>query len=124
MSPQKILLVEDDDYILDFINFALQRTGYEITTVGDGAAAMEAVMKDPPDLIVMDCILPKMSGLQLCTELKSNSKSQSIPIILMSASLRIKPEEIVETYGVECFLRKPFHSVELLSAIDSVLKKG
>jgi DNA-binding response OmpR family regulator len=116
----QILLVDDEPLITDSLIYSLQREGFEVKAVADGLSALEAVQEHAPDLIVLDLMLPDISGLEVCRRLR---KTSTIPVIMLTA----RGEEIDRVLGLEVgaddYLPKPFSFRELLARIHATLRR-
>ena len=116
----RILLVDDEPLITDSLTYSLQREGFEVKAVGDGPEALLEVQGFEPDLIVLDIMLPTMSGLEVCRRLR---KESTTPVIMLTA----RGEEIDRVLGLEVgaddYLAKPFSFRELLARIRSILRR-
>ena len=119
-TPDKILFIEDEAPIAESVSYSLQNEGFEVTTVGDGLAGLEAAREIKPDLIVLDLMLPKLSGIDLCRILRRES---SVPIIMLTA----KTDEVDRVVGLELgaddYVTKPFSLRELIARIRAVLRR-
>jgi two-component system response regulator RegX3 len=117
----KILLVEDEEAIADSIGYSLESEGFEVVTAEDGVAGLTAARSACPDLILLDLMLPRLSGLDLCQTLR---KESSIPIIMLTA----KTEEVDRVVGLELgaddYVTKPFSTRELIARIRAVLRRA
>lgn len=117
----KILLVEDDDTLLSVIKYNLDKAGYSVFTAADGVKAVEAARTGKPDLIVLDIMLPKMDGLEVCRVLRAE---MAVPIIMLTA----KSEEIDKVVGLEIgaddYMTKPFSMKELMARIKALLRRA
>lgn len=115
-----ILLVDDETLITDSLTYSLQREGFDVKAVVDGQSALDAIEEFDPDLIVLDLMLPDMSGLEVCRRLRANSTT---PVIMLTA----RGEEIDRVLGLEVgaddYLAKPFSFRELLARIRSTLRR-
>lgn len=115
-----ILLVDDEPLITDSLSYSLQREGFEVKSVIDGQSALDSIEEFRPDLVVLDLMLPDMSGLEVCRRLRTNS---TIPVIMLTA----RGEEIDRVLGLEVgaddYLAKPFSFRELLARIRSTLRR-
>lgn len=115
-----ILLVDDEPLITDSLSYSLQREGFEVETVADGLSAIDAVEKLKPDLVVLDLMLPDISGFEVCRRLRTTT---SIPVIMLTA----RGEEIDRVLGLEVgaddYLAKPFSFRELLARIQATLRR-
>ncbi|UCH58929.1 MAG: response regulator transcription factor [Anaerolineales bacterium] len=116
----RILLVDDEPLITDSLTYSLRREGFDVKSVGDGVAALQEVEKFDPELVVLDIMLPGMSGLEVCRRIRANS---TIPVIMLTA----RGEEIDRVLGLEVgaddYLAKPFSFRELLARIRSILRR-
>ncbi len=83
-----ILVVDDEEDLLELVRYTLSKEGHAITCAGTGEDALKVARKQPPDLIVLDLMLPGIDGLEVCRRLKGDSKTRDIPIIMLTASLR------------------------------------
>ena len=115
-----ILVVDDEPLITESLTYSLQREGFEVVAVGDGRSALAAVQERRPDLIVLDLMLPDMSGLEVCRRLRA---STSTPVIMLTA----RSEEIDRVLGLEVgaddYMPKPFSFRELLARIRATLRR-
>ncbi|MBN1537942.1 MAG: response regulator transcription factor [Anaerolineales bacterium] len=114
------MLVDDEPLIIDSLTYSLQREGFEVRAVGDGSIALQSIEEYQPNLVVLDIMLPGMSGLEICRRLRAQS---SIPVIMLTA----RGEEFDRVLGLEVgaddYLAKPFSFRELLARIRSVLRR-
>jgi len=120
-EKKNILLVDDNAELLEYL-FIILKQDYEITTASDGKKALEQIEKKMPDLIVSDVIMPKMNGFELCEQIKSNSETANIPIILLTVRTMTDGKIKGLRLGAEDYLEKPFNPEILKARINSVLK--
>ena len=118
---KKILLVEDEESLLKLESILLTTKGYLVQGATTGLAALEAVAKEPPDLILLDIMLPELDGFEVCERIKSNPKTRHIPVILLTA--KKTPEDVArgEAVGAEQYITKPFKSAMVMDAIEKLL---
>ncbi len=116
---KKILLIEDDEKIIEALGYALKLEGYEIHSAQDGESGLEMARSIRPDLILLDLLLPKMHGFEVCHALKSDKEFESIQVIILTALG--DTENIVKglSAGAEDFISKPYHLEELLARVKS-----
>ena len=93
----KMLIVEDEEALLDLLKFNFNKEGYKIDTATDGETALEKILYKPPDIIILDWMLPKLSGIELCRRIRKNKEHKNIPIIMLTA----KGEEEDKLRGLE-----------------------
>jgi two-component system phosphate regulon response regulator PhoB len=120
----KILVVEDEADVLDLLLINLRAAGFTVVTVEDGALALAKARTEAPSLIILDLMLPKMSGLEICKVLKSDAATRHIPVIMLTA----KAEEVDKIVGLELgaddYVTKPFSPRELILRINRSLRRG
>ncbi|MDD5561666.1 MAG: response regulator [Candidatus Omnitrophica bacterium] len=113
-----ILVVDDEPDIMEVATVRLRHLGYEIIPAVDAEEAIVILQKDTPDLILLDLLLPKMQGDELCRKLKSDDKYKNIPVILFTASaIRLSLPEKIKEIGADDCIMKPFDSKELLEKV-------
>jgi DNA-binding response OmpR family regulator len=115
----KILLVEDDAQILRVLELELRHEGYEVETARDGLTGLERALKEP-DLVVLDLMLPKLDGMEVCARIRAKS---SVPIIMLTAKDRIPDRVAGLDAGADDYLAKPFSIEELLARIRARLRE-
>ena len=93
MSPVRILLAEDDPVISEAVEARLTAEGYSVRRVADGMAAVQSAREDRPDLILLDILMPKINGMEVCRILKADPKTQASPIVIVTALAQIKDAE-------------------------------
>ena len=121
MSKGKILVVDDEIYIVHILDFSLGMEGYEVITALDGEQALEKVKAEKPDLIVLDIMMPKLDGYEVCKYIKSNSATQNIPVILLSAKGRNVDQKMGFDVGADDYITKPFSPRKLVERINQLL---
>jgi two-component system phosphate regulon response regulator PhoB len=123
MSTPHILVIEDDDAIATLIQYNLEKEGYDVAIAGDGEEGLVQADERLPDLIVLDWMLPKVSGIEVCRRLRGRPESRNIPIILLTArgeeSDRVRGLDV----GADDYLTKPFSVPELNARIRAVLRR-
>ena len=119
----KILIAEDERDIRDLITFTLQFAGYEVIAVGNGAEAVEATLKERPDLVLMDVRMPVMTGYEACERIKSDPEIKGIPVVFLSAKGQDAEIRIGFEKGASEYLLKPFAPLELSAKVKELLEK-
>jgi two-component system phosphate regulon response regulator PhoB len=119
-----ILVIEDERDLVELISFNLEKEGYRVITASEGSTGLETARNSLPDLILLDLMLPGMSGTEICKILKKNEKTFRIPVVMLTA----KGEEIDRVVGFEVgaddYVVKPFSNRELMLRIKAVLRRG
>jgi len=120
---QRVLIVDDDPDIQKLVGYNLTQAGFEIAGAASGRKALESVQKQPPDIIVLDIMLPDIDGMEVCRTLRQRDGSRRIPIIMLTA----RGEEIDRVIGFELgaddYVAKPFSPRELVLRIKSILRR-
>lgn len=120
----RILVAEDDQDIRDLIALTLQFNGFEVTSVENGALAVEAAQNGRYDLILMDVRMPRMTGYEACRRLKEIDSTSNIPVIFLSAKGQETEIQTGLDAGAQQYVLKPFAPDELISTINKVLTQG
>ena len=123
MTKVKILLVEDDKSLREIYGVRLLAEGYDIVSAGDGEEALAMAIKERPQLIISDVMMPVMNGYQLCKEVKEHLQISHIPVILLTAKSDTESQKIGYKLGADAYLSKPFAIDLLLSVIGNLLKQ-
>jgi len=118
-----VLVVEDEDALATLLQYNLEKEGYDITVAGDGEEALILVDERLPDLVVLDWMLPKVSGIEVCRRLRSRPETRNVPIIILTA----RGEETDRIRGLDTgaddYVVKPFSMTELTARIRAVLRR-
>ncbi|MGO8669907.1 MAG: response regulator transcription factor [Capsulimonadaceae bacterium] len=117
---RKILTCDDEVNIVKLIEVNLKRQGYDVIAAYNGAECLERVAEEKPDLIILDVMMPVMSGFEVLEALKANPETDSIPVIMLTA--RAQDVDVLHGWqsGVECYLTKPFNPMELLAFVKRI----
>ena len=121
MSKGKILVVDDEIYIVHILDFSLGMEGYEVVTALDGEQALHKVKSDKPDLVVLDIMMPKLDGYETCKILKTDPETKNIPVILLSAKGRNVDQKMGFQVGADDYITKPFSPRKLVERINMIL---
>jgi len=123
-SGRKILIIEDETDVADLLTLNLRKASYKVSTAADGVRGLQKARDDRPDFIILDLMLPKMSGLEVCRILKSDTATAQMPILMLTA----KAEEIDRIVGLEFgaddYVKKPFSPREVVLRIRAILRRG
>jgi CheY-like chemotaxis protein len=120
-AKKRVLLVEDDQDNSDLLTLQLEILGYEVSKASDGVEAVEMATSDPPDIIIMDMLIPKMDGFEACARIRSHPKTHNTPILAMTALARDKDRDRCIASGCNDYLAKPFTRRELNERIRKLL---
>jgi len=123
MHNEKILVIEDEEDIIELLSYNLSKEGFQVTGMTTGEAGIDAARKSPPDLILLDLMLPGLDGLQICKALKSDIATKEIPVVMVTA----KGEESDIVAGLEMgaddYISKPFSPKVLVARVKSVIRR-
>jgi two-component system phosphate regulon response regulator PhoB len=124
MSQRTILIVEDEQPIRDMVAFGLRRAGFDVLEAEDSRSARTRVADRRPDLVLIDWMLPDMSGLELTRALKRERDTRDIPVIMLTARALEQDKVTGLDSGADDYITKPFSSRELIARINAVLRRG
>lgn len=119
-SPKKVVVVDDSPTSLRFAAQTLRDAGFEVTTAKDGEEAIEVISNDPPDVVVLDIILPKKNGFQVCRELKTGKETSDIRIVLLSSKSQETDRFWGQRQGADAYLTKPVEPLALTAIVNAV----
>jgi DNA-binding response OmpR family regulator len=122
MAAAKILIVEDEPNMVAGLRDNFEFEGFEVLTASDGVQGLEKALKESPDLVVLDVMMPRMSGLDVCKQLKA--KRPSIPIIMLTARGQEVDKVVGLELGADDYVTKPFSIRELLARVKAVLRRS
>ena len=124
MAEQRILIVEDEPAIAEVLEYNLAKEGYEVSIDYRGDTALEVIRQNPPDLVILDLMLPGLDGLELTRFLKRDARTSQIPLLMLTA----KSEEVDRIVGLELgaddYITKPFSPREVVLRVKAVLRRG
>ena len=118
-----IFVVEDEKPILTLLTYNLQKEGYKVSSSSNGEEALSNIKEKKPDLVLLDWMLPDLSGIKICQYLKQDEKVKNIPIIMLTAKGEEEDKVKGLNTGAEDYMTKPFSFPELLARIKSLLKR-
>jgi DNA-binding response OmpR family regulator len=113
----RVLITEDEPNIVESLTFILQRAGYEVSAVLDGEAAVQRLRSDPPDIMILDIMLPKMNGFEVLKLIKTDPVLKSLPVVILTAKGQAHDRQLAEQIGADAFVTKPFSNRDLIQQI-------
>jgi DNA-binding response OmpR family regulator len=121
MSSGTILLVDDEAHIVELARMYLEKEGFEVRSAGDGHRALRLIADEPPDLVVLDLMLPRVDGWEVCRRVRAES---DLPIIMLTARDETVDKIVGLELGADAYLTKPFHPRELVAWVKAVLRRS
>lgn len=121
MTVARVLVVDDEPDIVRLVSFALARRGHEVFSASDGVAGVEAARTELPDIILMDVMMPVVTGLEAVRRLKDDPQTASIPVVMLSAKSQGYEQDAGLECGAERYVCKPFTPSELADTVSEVL---
>ncbi len=121
-SPHHILVVDDEQQNLELIEAILLAAGYEVSLAGGGEGGLAAAHEKTPDLIILDLMMPGLSGFEVCARLKTDPRTGGLPVLFVTALSQLGDKERALAAGGDDFLTKPFQRAELLARVEALLK--
>lgn len=118
-----ILVVDDDPDIRELVRFKLEQMGHSVTTEKDGEGGLAAAIADVPDLVLLDVMMPKLTGIEVCRKLRDEPSTVGVPIILITAKAQEADVERGFAAGADDYIIKPFSPRELASRVDAALAR-
>lgn len=116
-----VLVAEDERSILESLDFILKRAGWSISTVTDGEAVFDAVKELEPRALVLDVMLPKKSGFDILKQIRADSKTKHLPVLILTAKGQQPDRSIALELGADLFVTKPYANTDVLDAVASLL---
>ena len=121
---QRVLIVDDEETITEFVSLGLTYEGFAVRVCKNGLEAVNSVQREPPDLIILDVMLPIIGGLDVCRQLRASFHSASIPILMLTAKDEIDDRVLGLEAGADDYLVKPFAYRELLARVRALLRRN
>ena len=123
VGRELVLVADDDEDIVRFVEVNLRLEGFEVVTAADGKEALEQALEISPDLVLLDIMMPEMDGFQVCQSLRANSQTKHIPVIMLTARSLSADKVVGLTAGADDYIIKPFDPIELVARVKSALRR-
>ena len=117
---RRVLLIEDEANIAEAIMFILSRDGWQVTHLAEGRGAADTARRTGPDLVILDHMLPGLSGIEVLQALRGDPATRDVPVLMLTAKGLPRDREAAERVGVSLFMTKPFSNAEMLAAVRSL----
>ena len=122
MGKKKILVVDDEPDAVGLLSIRLKSNGYDVISALDGKSCLKKAVEEKPDLIILDILMPKINGFEVCKRLKERDETKDIPVIMLTAKDSDTDKVIGRVIGANYYIAKPFDSEVLLVKIKELLK--
>ena len=123
MNDKRILLIDDEETIQEVVQVGIEiETGWQVSSASSGSEGIAVAASQQPDVILLDVMMPDMDGISTLSQLKANAKTQSIPVIFLTAKTQAADKNLFQSLGVVGIITKPFNSMTLASRIAQILQ--
>ena len=119
--PKKIMVVDDEPYIARVIKFKLEQEGYTVISANDGVTGLEKIREEKPDMVLLDVMMPGMSGYEVCQKIKGDAELAGIPVVILTAKGQERDREQGFSMGASDYITKPFSPNRLLELVKSIV---
>jgi len=123
MAATQILIVEDEEALATLLEYNLGKEGFDVSLSGDGEEALLRIEESPPDLVILDWMLPKVSGIEICRRIRSKPETRNLPVIMLTARAEEADRIRGLDTGADDYLTKPFSTNELIARVRAVLRR-
>lgn len=123
-APRTILVVEDDDALRDTVAYNLRGEGYAVLTAADGVTALDVARQNPISLVLLDLMLPRLDGLDVCRQLRAREETANVPILMLTARGEETDKVVGLEMGADDYVTKPFSWKELRARVRALLRRG
>ncbi|MGB2897628.1 MAG: response regulator transcription factor [Candidatus Acidiferrum sp.] len=124
ITMKRILIIEDDRDIVELVRYNLANEGYQVSAAHDGSTGLSTLKKTPPDLLLLDLMLPKLSGLEICREVRRDDSLNRLPILMLTARGEEADRVVGLEMGADDYVTKPFSPRELLARVKALLRRA
>src|SRR5713226_8992906 len=121
---KRVLLIEDDRDIVELVRYNLEREGFQVASATDGASGLAQIRKTPPDILLLDLMLPKLSGLDICKEIRRDTSLNRLPILMLTARGEEADRVVGLEMGADDYVTKPFSPRELGARVKALLRRA
>ena len=118
---RQVLIVEDEPHIVESLVFVLGREGYAVSSVMDGESALEILRRSPPDLVILDLMIPRLNGFEVLKAVKTDPALQVVPVMVLTAKGQVHDRRLAEDIGSDGFMTKPFSNREIVEQVRRLI---
>lgn len=116
----RVLMAEDEANIAEALRFVLGREGFEVTCVEDGRSVLGRLRTDPPDLLILDVMLPGMSGFEVLKQVRADASLNALPVVILTAKTQAQDRQLARDLGAQAYIAKPFSNLDLVAQLRSL----
>lgn len=116
----RVLIAEDDEHIVELLTFVLERERYAVATATDGEAALAHLRSAPPDLMILDVMLPRMNGFEVLKSVRADPQLRDLPVIVLTAKGQVQDRRTAEALGIAAYMTKPFSNQDVVDSVRRV----
>jgi DNA-binding response OmpR family regulator len=120
VTGKRVFVIEDERNISEAIRFILTRDGWQVEVTGDGANALASLRAAPPDMVILDLMLPGMSGFDILRAMRADPATQAVPVLMLTAKGQTADRDEAERLGVSRFMTKPFANADVVAAVRAM----
>ncbi|MGV3653474.1 MAG: response regulator transcription factor [Noviherbaspirillum sp.] len=117
----RVLITENEPHIVESLTFILQRAGYQVSAALDGEAAVRSLRRDPPDIMLLDIMLPKLNGFEILKLIKTDPALNSLPVLVLSAKGQAHDRQLAMDIGADAFVTKPFSNRDIIEQVGRLV---
>ena len=121
---RRVLIIEDDKDIIELVRYNLEKEGYQVAALGDGVSGLAQIKKAAPDILLLDLMLPRLSGLEICKVIRSDERLNRLPILMLTARSEEADRVLGLEIGADDYVTKPFSPRELVARVKALLRRA
>ena len=119
---KSVVIIEDEPFIIEALTFLLKNEGLDVRSISDGAKAIDFIVKSKPNLVILDIMLPNVSGMKILEDIRKMNEISHLPVLMLTAKGQKKDRRAAEEAGVSKFMTKPFDNQELIEHVKLMIK--
>ena len=119
---KSVVIIEDEPFIIEALTFLLENEGLDVRSISDGAKAIDIIVKSKPNLVILDIMLPNVSGMKILEDIRKMNEISHLPVLMLTAKGQKKDRRAAEEAGVSKFMTKPFDNQELIEHVKLMIK--
>ena len=119
---KSVVIIEDEPFIIEALTFLLENEGLDVRSISDGANAIDFIIKSKPNLVILDIMLPSVSGMKILEDIRSMDEISNLPVLMLTAKGQKKDRRAAEEAGVSKFMTKPFDNQELIENVKAMIR--